>query len=240
MRRLAVIVLAQVVSAAPLSAQFEGTVTARASNLNGTGEEMTMKMFIKGTKQATVITMPASAGPMAGLEMRMIVDAQTNTATTLMPIPPMMQQMPAAANAKGIKSVIDLSNVGRGDRGTNDDVQVKKLGTHERIAGFDCDDYEITSSNGKSMRACVTESLGRFVLPGVSGPMGRRGGASSSPAWARAFGGRPWFPLKVWNNDGKVDLEVTGVERGQVSASLFEIPDGYVDMATLFRGRGGR
>jgi hypothetical protein len=239
MRRVALVILAQVISAAPLSAQFEGTVTARAMNLNAAGEAMTMKMFIKGAKQATVITMPASAGPMAGLEMRMIIDAQSNTSTTLMPIPPMMQQMPAAANAKGIKNVIDLANVGREERGSKDDAQVKKLGTRERIAGVDCDDYEITSSNGKSMRACVTESLGRFFLPQTSNPMGRRGGGSSSPAWARAFGGRPWFPLKVWDND-KIDLEVTAVERGSVPASLFEIPDGYVDFATLFRGRGGR
>jgi len=42
----------------------------------------------------------------------------------------------------------------------------------------------------------------------------------------------------VTESDGNVVLEVLSVTKAPVSPSLFEIPDGYVDMATLFR-RGG-
>jgi hypothetical protein len=239
MRRPALVLLAQLVVAAPLAAQFEGTISMRMSNTNGQGEDMMMKISIKGDKQASVLTMPASAGPMSGMEARMIVEPKTGVATTLMPLPPGMQQMPGAANAKGIKMVFDFSKAG-GDM-SKQKVDIKKLGSHQRIAGIDCDDYEITPANGKVSRACIAEALGYFVFPQTSGAMGRRGGAGSqSPAWARAFGGRPGFPLKVWSLDGSTAMEVTSVDRVAVPASLFEIPEGYVDMATLMRGRGGQ
>jgi hypothetical protein len=237
MRRSALILLAQLATAAPLAAQFEGTVTARLSNV-GPADEMMMKVAMKGDRQVTTVTMPASAGPMAGLEMRAIYDPKANTLTSLVPLPPMMQQMAAASNAKGIKNVTDLSNAG--NSGSSDDkLDVKKLGTHEKIAGFECDDYEITPANGKPARACITQALGHFMFPQTGNGMGRRGGNGGAPAWSQAFGGHPGFPLKVWNSDGQTMMEVTSVDRGTVAASLFEIPEGYVDMATLLRGRGG-
>jgi hypothetical protein len=221
----------------PLAAQFEGTVSMKLSN-TGNGGDMTVKVVEKGGKQATIATLPQSAGPVAGVEMRMIYDPQTNTATTLVPLPPGMSQLPALANAKGIKTVIDLSKMSPSDASANDKVDVKKLGTSEKIAGFDCEDYEITSPKEKPMRACITQSLGRFLLPQPGGGMGGRG--SPPPAWSKAFGDKPGFPLKVWSADGGVAMEVTSVEKGSVPAGAFEIPDGYVDMSTLFRGRGGR
>jgi len=238
MRRSAVALFAQFIIAAPLAAQFEGTVTARLSEIGGqNAEAVMMKMSLKGNKQSAAITMPAASGPMAGMEMRMIIDPAAGTATSLMPVPPMAAQFPALANAKGIKSVVDLTNANYTGSASDEKMDVKKLGTHEKVAGLDCEDYEITSSSGKSMRACVTEALGRFVFPSTSGPMGRRGGnVGSVPAWSRAFGGRPGFPLKVWKPDGAVVMEVLTVERGSVPSSLFEIPDGYVDMNTVMRG----
>ena len=102
-----------------------------------------------------------------------------------------------------------------------------------------CDDYQITDENGKSVKACITSSLGRFMLPDMSGGMGRRGGGGGQPAWAKAFGDRPAFPLKVVSDDGSTSMEVTSVDRAPVAASLFEIPDGYVDMSAMMRGRSG-
>jgi len=176
---------------------------------------------------------------MAGSEMRMIFDPKTLTATTLLPVSPVMQQSPMFANANGIKMVMELSKVstsmGNG-AATDESVEIKKLGTTEKIAGFDCDDYEITSSKGQSMRACIAQQLGHFLFPQI-GSMGR--GTGNAPAWTKAFGTKPGFPLKVWSPNGDVAMEVTSVERGSVPASMFEIPEGYIDMSAMMRGRGG-
>jgi hypothetical protein len=231
MRRFTMLVLAQLAAAAPLAAQFEGTVTMKVSGLGQSGD-ITMKTLIKGDQQATLMTIPASAGPMAGMEMRMVYDTKTMTATSLMPIPPQMAQAPMFANAKGIKTVIDLGKAAANPNVSQETVDVKKLGTSEKIAGYACDDYEITSSKGEVMRACIAQSLGHFLFPSVGG--------AGSPSWTKAFGTKPGLPLKVWSESGNgVAMEVTSIERGTVSPDMFQIPEGYMDMSQMMGRRGG-
>lgn len=231
--RAFVVVFAAMLLPLPLQAQFEGTLNMTL-HTNGGGEQ-TMKVEIKGDRQVTIMTLPQDAGPMAGMEMRAIYDQQARTVTTLLPVPAMLAQMPALANAKGIKNVVDLSNL-EADT-LHDDATIKKLGTSETVAGIPCDDYEITTPNEAPMRACIASTLGRFLYPKPTGGMGRN---TSLPAWVRAFGNRPVFPVKVWSTDGKgVAMEVTSAQRGPIPESEFQAPDGYVDMSALMRGRGG-
>ncbi len=237
MRRMMLLMLVSCIPALPLAAQFEGTINMKIPAMAGTGDgDMTMKIAIKGDRQVSVMQMPASAGPMAGMEMRTILDAKANTATVLMPLPSGMAAMAGMGNAKGIKSVTDLSDI-TVDLGTGGGTgEPKRLGTKQKIAGFECDDYEITQASAPPMRACISNALGRFVFPQAGG--GMLGQAGSTPAWAKAFGKDPGFPLKVWNSDGHVAMEITTIEKGPVSARLFEIPDGYMDMSVMMRGRG--
>jgi hypothetical protein len=238
MRRMLASVLLPLAAAAPLAAQqFEGTVNMKMTGSGPNADGMTMRIAIKGDQQVTLITLPPTAGPMAGQEMRAIMDPKTQTVTTLMPMPPGLGAMAGMPDAKGMKLIVDLSK-SRADA-ANSKAEIKKLGSSQKIAGMSCDDYQISDENGKSVKACITSSLGRFVLPDMSGGMGRRGGGGGQPAWAKAFGDRPAFPLKVWSDDGSTAMEVTSVDRAPVAASLFEIPDGYVDMSAMMRGRSG-
>src|SRR5207253_7478817 len=105
MRRSIALTLIGLVAATPLAAQFEGTVTMKMSGQgpNGSTGEMTMKVATKNGKTATIMTMPTTTGPMAGMEMRSIYDPATHTSTTLMPLPPGMSgSMPGMADAKGM------------------------------------------------------------------------------------------------------------------------------------------
>jgi hypothetical protein len=185
------------------------------------------------------MSMPSSAGPMAGMEVRSIYDPKANTMTTLMPMIAGMANLPGMANAKGMKTVVDLSKM-QGGAGANvggsANGDLKKLGTSQTVAGMPCDDYEASSSNGQTMRMCVTSALGRFTMPQMGGGMGRS--ASPPPAWAHAFGNKPMFPLKVWSTDGKMAMEVTAIDKGSVPSSMFEVPDGYVDVAAMMGGMG--
>jgi uncharacterized protein DUF4412 len=238
MRRMLASVLLPLAAAAPLAAQqFEGTVNMKVTGNGQNAEGMAMRVAIKGDQQVTIITLPATAGPMAGQEMRAIMDPKAQTMTTLMPMPPGMGAMAGMPDAKGMKMIVDLSKMR--DDAANSKADIKKLGTTQRIAGMPCEDYQITDENGKTVKACITSSLGRFRLPDMSGGMGRRGGGGGQPAWAKAFGDRPAFPLKVWTDNGTPNLEVISVDRAPVAASLFEIPDGYVDMSAMMRGRSG-
>ena len=238
MRRILASVLLPLAAAAPLAAQqFEGTVNMKMTGNAGNAEGTALRVAIKGDQQVTIVTLPATAGPMAGAEVRSIMDPKAQTMTTLMPMAPGMGAMVGMPDAKGIKMVLDFSKMA--DQASASKTEIKKLGTTQKVAGMSCDDYQITDENGKVVKACITASLGRFMLPDMSGGMGRRGGRGGQPAWVKAFGDRPAFPLKVWSDDGNTGMEVISVDRAPVAASLFEIPEGYVDMSAL-RGRSGR
>jgi len=237
MRRTMLALLVSCLPVLPLAGQFEGTIHMKIPAQAGAGEDMLVKIAVKGDMQAMLMQMPASAGPMAGMEMRTIIDSKTNTATVLIPLPPGMPAMGGMANAKGIKSVTDLSQISIDLGAGNGKSEIKKLGTKQTIAGLACDDYEITQPNAPITRACITRDIGRFVFPGQGGMLGR--GGSPPPGWAKAFGKDPGFPLKVWNADGGTVMEITAVDKRPVGASAFEIPEGYVDMSGMMRGRGG-
>jgi hypothetical protein len=207
--------------AAPMGAQtFEGTITMRMSVPDG--EPMEMKVHHADGKQAVV--MSGGAGPMAGGEMRMVMNSAENRVTTFITMGGMGK----------FKSVSPLNSTPAG-QAADADLTVTKLGTSQTVAGMRCDDYEVTDpKTDKPFRMCMTEALGRLNMPSMGGP----GQGNATPAWSRAFGNRPLFPLKVWNDDSQVAVEVIRVERGSPDKALFdENTPGYM---TAPAGLGGR
>jgi hypothetical protein len=229
--RRTTLLLAPVLLAAPLTAQgFEGTIAMRLSG--GQMGAMDITMHSKGDRSAMVMKMPASAGPMAGSEVRTVINNATHKMTMLLPA---MPGMPLPAGSKGMKMTMDMSDIpGAAGAENTDKVAVRKLGTSQTIAGYACDDYEVTADK-QVMSMCVTDRLGKFTMPGT-GMMGRQ---QAPPAWARAFGDKPMFPLKVWGNaDGTaVQMEVLSVKAGSVPASVLDdSAEGYVDMSAMMGG----
>jgi hypothetical protein len=218
---------------------FEGTVTMTVfSTFRGKTSEMSIKTATKGDRTVTALVMGPDAGANAGLELRTIADRKANTLTTLTPMPGGMTLPPAmtgGVDAKGFKKVEPLSDQSDlGGMSLNAKPDIRKLGTSQTIAGMSCDDYEIKEEKAALMHACITTALGEFAFPiSGRGMMGGRG--SASPGWARAFGDKPGFPLKVWSSDGSVALQVTEIDKTPVADSAFAIPEGYVTMP----GRGG-
>ena len=211
--RLRALIPLSLALAAPLSAQgFEGTLTMRMSM---PGSPLTdAKVHYADGKQALVAS--ANMGGMAG-EMRMVMNHAERRMTTFM-------SMPGMPGGGKIKTVTQLDEA---TTGTDVDLKVTKLGTTQTVAGLRCDDYEL-SSQGQVSRLCATEALGRIMLP--SGP-GQRG---AGPAWSRAFGNRPVFPLKVTNPDGSVLMEVTAIDRRAPDRALFdENTPGYTTMSGM-------
>lgn len=198
--------------AAPLTAQeFHGTVSMRMTDAQG--QTVDTKVYVGRDKQAMVMTTPS--GPMAGTEMRIVINPAANRVTILMAT----DMIPGS---KGMKVVNEIG-AAPGPSTANASPTAKPLGTSQTIAGMRCDDYEVTA-DGMTYKLCVTEALGRFTLPDMSA--NARG--PQRPGWMGAFGNRPVFPLKLSSNDGKLTMEVTSVVRGMPAAALFEEnPEGY-------------
>lgn len=221
--------------ALPLGAQgFEGTMTMQVGAPDGT--PMEVKYMIKGEKMGMTATAPASAGPLAGAEIRMIIDPSAKTVTMLMPAMAGMANL-LPPDSKGIKMVNPIGGAdAAGGAAAGPAVTYKKLGTSQTIAGLKCDDYESTA-DGETTRACFASNVGMFTYPSLGGGMGGRGRGAAAPAWSKGIGQAPGFPLKVWTTDGKVAMEVTAIDRSAVPASAFEVPAGYVDLGAMMGGR---
>ncbi len=239
--RITQLLLPMMVLAAPLAAQgFEGTVTASMGAADGTVGEM--KFLVKGDQTSVVMTGGANMGPMAGAEIRIIMDTKAGKSTMLIPLTGDMAAQFGAmggGNMKGIKQVVDLHQLaGRGQAADTTTPEVKALGTSQTIAGHKCNDFEITSRK-EVTRVCLSTDMGTFTFPSMGGGPGGRGrGAAGSPSWTRLMASHPGYPLKVWTTDGKVSFEVTKIEKGNVPASAFEIPEGYMDLGGMMGGRG--
>lgn len=228
MRRLATLLAAPILLTAPVAAQdFTGKIVMKISG-GEMKESMDMTLYLAESKQAIVMLAPADAGPMAGQEIRMVIDPAAGKLTTLMPMPPGMGGMPGA---KGMKMVTDFSQATQKAEQAAGESSARELGTSQTIAGMKCDDWEVTTKE-ETVNMCLTTELGPYRIP----EMGQMGRPPEMPAWTKAFGNKPVFPLRVWGGKDNVEMIVTGVERGSVPARILDAnPEGYMAMP----GMGG-
>jgi len=228
MMRTSALFLLAVLPAAPLAAQFEGTIAMKLSDPAMGTESVEAKYYVKGDQFAMAMSAPASAGPMAGQEIRMIFNLSAKKMTMVMPVAGEMAAM--LGGAKGIKMEMNMDDL-PGEDTKAPEGSVKKLGTSQTIASRKCDDYEVTAE-GETFQMCLADGLGVFLFS--SGGMGR---SASMPKWARNLDGK--FPLKVSDRRGRAMMEATAITPGTVPASLFAVPADYQDMGGMMGGMGG-
>jgi hypothetical protein len=208
-------------SAAPALAQgFEGAVTYHMNPEH----PMDMTMSIKGDKIRSDMS-----GMPGGQQMFMLMDLTALTMTTVMPDHKMYMTM----DMKGMQAMQ------HGDKPQHPP-KITATGQKETLAGRSCDDYQITSDDGKTVEICAAKGMGNFMAP-QGGPMGGRGGQSplaslnwlrENPEWAK-LAADGFFPLKVSNVEGgkkSVVMEATKVEQKSLDASLFQVPAGFSEM----------
>ena len=104
---------------------------------------------------------------------------------------------------------------------------ITKTGKHEKIAGYDCEDWDIKDANGKQAQACIAEGV-PFIDLASAGP----GAFAGSPStWLDQLHGKKLFPLRAIDFDaaGKESsrMEVTKIEKKKLDDSLFALPAGY-------------
>ena len=104
-------------------------------------------------------------------------------------------------------------------------------GKIENVAGYDCEDWTITSESGKS-ELCVVKGVPWFSFG--SGPA-----SAEQPAWMGEITSGKYFPLRVITTDKdgaqKRKMEATKIERTPVPDSRLQTPPDYreVDMKEL-------
>lgn len=94
----------------------------------------------------------------------------------------------------------------------------------ELIAGHRCEHVLVVTGQQKT-DVCMGKGLGVFIMPA----------AGRTEAWNQVMTEANGFPLKVLNNEGKVIMEVTKIERKALGEALFNVPDNYTKMPDIGR-----
>jgi hypothetical protein len=162
--RLIPVAAAVLVLAAPAAAQtaFEGVVTYR---LTTEGRTMDVTYYAKGSRARSEMSME-------GMQMAMLLDADSAFMRTIMPSERMYMTM-------------DLSRMrDQGNQRDTSDATFTPTGRKETIAGHECEHY--LTGTGQNTDMCVATGLGYY--------MGGGGGGRGRGASQRSFGMRPGDP----------------------------------------------
>jgi len=128
--------------------------------------------------------------------------------------------------------------------GGADDVKVEKLKTSRKIAGYDCDDYELSMGPSFVFGFCAAKSLkpppqyyeGRKYSFASMGPMGKR--YMKMFEEMKKIEGYP-LTLEMDVDMGvmkqKTLSEATEVKKGPIPDSVFAIPTGYAKKPSPFK-----
>lgn len=208
-----------------LSSPFEGEITMNVTS-KGAGGPRTMVFGIKSPK----VRIDASGGvaadnPVLAKGMVIIADPPAKKAYML---------MPSAKQAMLIDfEKAKAARVASGKPGTvlNEPPKIEKLGTKEVIAGYECENWKVTSTKSRA-DMCVSEGIKWVDLTDL-------GMANPEIGLAIAASDANRFPLRVVAYDAAnvetTRMEATKIEKKTLDPNAFVVPPDYkvMDMTAI-------
>lgn len=211
-------VLAALVAAAPLGAQWQGVVTFHDQQNMADQNTVNDVQYIQGPGGAAKMVVQDKEGPIS-----MIFNKSQNTTTIVMTARQMYMTMPmdqAQAETQKQLSKMKITDTGKSDV----------------VAGHKCEIYHATDAeDGTESDACIATDMGNFFMLNPPGSQGHGGSAASAWSTVQSFfsakGG--FFPLKVTTyKEGKVReaFVATSIAAKSVPASEFVPPASFKAM----------
>lgn len=186
---------------------FEGEVDMSVSSIAFGRVATTLKMEMKGDKTRVETSL-------AGFSSVTLTDASAKKVWTLEP-------------TTRTYTETDLSATTAAAKATMPKMSVRKTGRSDKVAGYDCDVYEVDDPSGALSHSelCLASGFSALAL-GLAGPF-------AAFAQADSFGDvlSHGFPLRMVVRDSKgaplVTMEATRIERRKIPDSDLEIPPGF-------------
>jgi hypothetical protein len=114
---------------------------------------------------------------------------------------------------------------------SDENTNMVKKETTKTIAGRSCEVWEVTDTQN-TYQLCVAKGMGNFMMP--QNPMAQ----TNTPKWAKEAMSGGFMPLEVIEISGggeELKMRATKIEEKSLSASLFEVPEGYNDMSSMMK-----
>jgi hypothetical protein len=213
-RYLGAALLAAATLTTPSGAQtpFEGAITMR---VNGTMRDGQPIPDVQYLVRAGRVRLSAS-GPMGAMGVIAIPGEQK--IFMVMDAQRAYMEMPMQMNERA--------------NAASQNAKVTRTGKKETIAGQECE-HVLVENGAENVDICLAKGLGPFLSANM-------GFGRGMPAWQRQLLAEGAFPLRVANADGKVQMEVTKIERKKLNEALFDVPDDYTKMEMPRRPPGGQ
>jgi len=209
---------------------FEGMIEMQMKDQNQESS-MPVKYLVKGDLIRMEMQSPRG-------EMTMIMDSKNKKTIILMP---QMQSY--------MERSMDVPAQPAGDAKKS---EITKTGKTEKILGYECEQFIMKGEKGQT-EMWAAKGLGTFMRPGMGGPGGRMGGpggggrrggmggGQTPAAWEEEFRSKGYFPMRVVSvgADGKEEsrMEATKIEKKELDAALFKVPEGWQKMDMQMMGR---
>ncbi|HKI77502.1 MAG TPA: DUF4412 domain-containing protein [Ignavibacteriaceae bacterium] len=193
--------------------KFAGKVEIALKDKSG---DNSMDYYIKGNKIRMDIQSPQG-------EARLILDQENKKISMLMPSMKMYMSFPWDKMVSGAQGNNDNKN----------NMSFKKTGETKTINGYKCEKWLMTGDEGTT-EAWMTDELGRFMF--FDSPMSGK----SKPEWQQELSNGNNFPMLIIHKDSDGNenrLEVTKVEKMDLSDDFFGIPSGYNEMKMPIGGQ---
>ena len=192
------------------AANFEGAIRIKMTSGK---DAMEMDYLLKNNRARTTMQLSKKDS------MTTITDYDKMEMLMLMPEQKMYMVI-------SMKSVMDNANT---NAAQDPKFKFEKTGVKEKILGYNCEKYLMTSSD-TNMEMWMTEELGTYMgmANAMSGGRGGRGQAPQAQAWEKAIAGKSLFPMRMIGHDPKdkenFRWEAISVDKKSVSDSEFVPP----------------
>ncbi|HKV52607.1 MAG TPA: DUF4412 domain-containing protein [Gemmatimonadaceae bacterium] len=206
-------VLAALIAAAPLGAQWQGVVTFH--NQRDVSDHPVAQDFdyVQGPPGvAKMVIHDREQGPMS-----VIFSKSANTATVVMAKQQMYMTMPLSETQAEVQKHLA-------------ETKITATGKTDVVAGHQCTYYHVVNAaDSTEGDACIASDMGTFAM--FDAPA-RGGGGGGMSFWKQLFASRSggFFPLKMTSTkNGKVQdtMEATSIQAKSVDASEFVVPSSF-------------
>jgi len=125
---------------------------------------------------------------------------------------------------------IDLKKVYTDKTSQKENITLEKTGKTKEIAGYTCEIWNITTTDGTTSAVCMAKGLADFISP--ANPLS----TLDNEEWEKQIGDGKYIQLEVITDlygTEQMSMKATKIEEKKLNDSLFKVPNGFTKLSSI-------